>query len=359
MAALTETYVDPVSGNDTTGDGSIGTPWATVQKALDTITRDSTNGDRINVKDSGDDTSSAPLDFTTYGTTLNNNSPLVIQGYTSAAGDGGIGGLSGGGSVSIQNTVNNYVHYFDMHLHNCGSAAVISAATQRYSIFANCEIDNTSGDGINIDINNRVIFCHIHNIGGYGVRCRSDVAFCYLANGTNDFNAAIYIDGTGQLSVFNNVINIDGSSDGIVVFDRTGIISNNSVYSSSGTGTGINCHQGVFVGNVVEGFSGVGGIGLDITAVKPIVRDNYFYNNTTKIGGSSGSAHILWTDSNNTTLGSSPFTNAGAGDFTVTTDVKALGFPVANYPGLSLRSYLDIGALQRKEPGGVLRVQIE
>ena len=48
----------------------------------------------------------------------------------------------------------------------------------------------------------------------------------------------------------------------------------------------------------------------------------------------------------------SPFTNAGADDFTVTTEVKALAYPTANYPSLAVRSYLDIGALQREEAGG-------
>lgn len=34
---------------------------------------------------------------------------------------------------------------------------------------------------------------------------------------------------------------------------------------------------------------------------------------------------------------------------TIDTSVQALGFPTANYNGLSVRNYLDIGALQRQE----------
>ena len=33
----TQYYVDPASGSDSTGDGTIGTPWASVQHAIDNI----------------------------------------------------------------------------------------------------------------------------------------------------------------------------------------------------------------------------------------------------------------------------------------------------------------------------------
>ena len=100
--ALTEYYVAPSSGNDTTGNGlTDGTAWATVQKALDTITAGA-GGDRINVKnDSGtDDVLASALTLATYGAPTN-AAPLVIQGYTTTAGDGGIGGISGNALVPI------------------------------------------------------------------------------------------------------------------------------------------------------------------------------------------------------------------------------------------------------------------
>ena len=94
--ALTNYFVDPAAGSDDTGDGSIGTPWASVQHALDSITRDATNGDQVNIKSGTADVLAATLDLTTYGTPTA-TAPLVLRGYTSAANDGGVGVLSGGG----------------------------------------------------------------------------------------------------------------------------------------------------------------------------------------------------------------------------------------------------------------------
>lgn len=43
MALLSDYYVDGDSGNDTTGDGTIGNPFATVQKSIDTIKTESSS----------------------------------------------------------------------------------------------------------------------------------------------------------------------------------------------------------------------------------------------------------------------------------------------------------------------------
>ena len=198
MGAATEYYVDPTNGNDTTGDGSVGTPWATVQKALNTITQDTTNGDRINLRDTSDDVLSSALSFATYGTP-NVDYPLIIQGYTTSAGDGGIGGISGGGSVAIiDSTSIDAVILIDLHLHNCGSAVVVRL--DNWGTIYNCEVDNTTGDGIECDqylISN----CYVHNVGGRAIEVANGVVYgCYVENGTNDCTAAIQLGPGCRLS---------------------------------------------------------------------------------------------------------------------------------------------------------------
>jgi hypothetical protein len=117
----TDYFVDPNAGDDGTGDGSVGNPWATIQNALDTITRDSTNGDRINVQSTTDDVLGSALSLATYGTPAF-GAPLVFQGYTSSQGDGGVGGISGNNSVHIFNAAGtDHIYFIDMHLHNTGS----------------------------------------------------------------------------------------------------------------------------------------------------------------------------------------------------------------------------------------------
>ena len=128
MGAPTDYFTNFSTGTDDAAAGrgdSAGDPWKTVQHAADTITRDSTNGDRVNVDDTAADTTTAPLDLTTYGSPGNLNTPFIVEGMTDAAGDGGIGDLDGGGSNAIINDANvDAVIFKNMRLHNCGSASV-------------------------------------------------------------------------------------------------------------------------------------------------------------------------------------------------------------------------------------------
>ena len=81
---------DPTDVKCTQAAGTALLPFHTVQGALDLTTRNATDGDRINVKAGTADTLNATLSYTTYGTPVS-GAILIIQGYTSTAGDGGIG----------------------------------------------------------------------------------------------------------------------------------------------------------------------------------------------------------------------------------------------------------------------------
>lgn len=332
--------------------GAVGLPWATVQHALDFTTRDAVNGDRFNVKAGTDDVLAAALSFATYGTpTL--VAPWICQGYTAAAGDGGIGGISGGGNFSIVGgAALDYLGFIDMHLHNSGAAAVIDIDDSCTLI--GCEVDNTSGAGILVDFDGVVINCYVHNCGGYGVDARegSVVAFNTLENGANDFSYAIY--GSGA-AIFFNVIDIDGTTRGIYGWGSSTICFN-SIYSNAGTEDGIfnsgANNSGVILGNIVEGFSGVGGVGINFAEAR-VYGYSAFYNNTANL--SKGDT-ILDLSANDQALTASPFIDAANDDFRVNSSVRGLAYLMDNYPSLSVRSYLDIGALQRAErPGPTLR----
>ena len=188
--ALTETYVDPSIAGDS-GAGTSGDPYGDLQYALNTMTRDGTNGDRINIKAGSDEVLSAALSLATYGTPTN-GARLLFQGYTSTAGDGGIGGISGNGSYSLFSSAPNYVGLIDMHIHNSGSATVMNLNSYCYT--QNCEIDNTTGNGIVTGSNSQIVNCYIHNCGAIGcdtaIGCM--IIGCHFENGTNDFTLWIY-----------------------------------------------------------------------------------------------------------------------------------------------------------------------
>ena len=351
MGAPTETYIDPSIAGDS-GAGTIGDPYGDVQYALNQVTRDATNGDRFNIKSGTDEVLGAALDFSTYGTPTS-DAPWICQGYTSSAGDGGIGGVSGNGSYSvITGDALDYLIFIDMHLHNSGANDVISA--DNWNSFVNCEVDNTSGNGLDLDVNNTVINCHIHNCGGVGVTLgnMSIIAFCTLEDAANVSTSAITLAGWGATAL-GNIIDKGSTGHGINSSSYQTRILNNSIYANGSTGSGITSGgsgtaHGFVLSNIIEGFSGVGGDGIDLSSAVDVLMLGYnaYYNNTTNLSKPAGEVRIDLS-ANDQALGSSAFADAANDDFRVKPSVQGLGYPIGDYPDLSVRSYLDIGALQR------------
>jgi hypothetical protein len=349
MGTPTYYYVDPGGGNDTTGDGSIGTPWATVQHALDNITRDSTNGDQINIKAGTDDVLSAALDYSTYGASTA-AAPLTLRGYTSTANDGGMGGIScGGGSYQVSNA-REYVHFIELDLHN---VATLIINLGRYSVLVNCNLYNSGEDGMWNNQDNVVAGCYFSDIDRFaalvgGIR--------FFSNAIDDTGAKTMTSGfvVGAKSIVENcVFRMSAGADAIKTNGIGSHIVNNSIYTVSGTSSGIyvanSAHTNCSVANnIISGYSGVGGIGIEALAPMAFYGNNKFYNNTTN----ESIGDVDYNAGNNDNLGADPFTDASSEDYTVTSALKALGYPLANYPNLSVRSYTDPGALQRQEPAG-------
>ena len=208
-----------------------------------------------------------------------------------------------------------------------------------------------------IGVGSLVQRCHIHNCGAAGISIESTGAALdnFLKNdGSNDFTVGIDLRGSGSIAE-NNVISVDGSSIGIRAGNNSSqIIKNNSIYSSGGTGDGIvisTSRRDVTVeNNIVEGFSGVGGEGLNLPASTSLILygNNKYYNNATN---ETLTGDIYINLGNNAALGASPFTNPAGDDFSVSTAVKAGAYP-SSFKGSSTNQYLDVGAVQRQEAGG-------
>lgn len=262
MGTPTQIYVDPAINADS-GTGSIGDPYGDLQYALNTATRDATNGDQFNVKAGTTENLSSALSFATYGTPAA-TAPCIIRGYTSAANDGGRGVVSGGGSVACINSGSvNHVKLVDMRFTNTGANAIITLGTN--VLVLNCEVDTSTASGVLLGNNGKVIGSFIHNCGAVGVQVGTIgyIAFNTLRNETNDFSQAIQLNGSGVTAIF-NIIDIDGSSNGVNVGSAIQFVAFNSVYSNGGTGVGIRnattTHTDlVIINNTIEGFSGGGG----------------------------------------------------------------------------------------------------
>jgi len=362
MAAPTETYVDPsIAANS--GAGTIGDPFGDIQHALDTITRDSTNGDRFNIKTGTDELQSASLTLATYGTPAFRE-PLVFRGYTSAAADGGIGGINMQGNNNSIIAATTAVHWHDMHLHNTGTAAVIG--TGQYGTVIGCELNNTSGNGVDVGVNIYAInFNHFHDIGAIGVDCnltdRGLVIGNYFKNdGTNDFIDAIQV--SSGVHVLRNIISIDGSSNGIDTSAAVGTqILFNSILSLSGTGTGILVRASSrtiisVYNNLVEGFSGVGGVGI---LFENDARNAFLYGNNAVFNCTTAysvdTAEVMFLLGDNESLGSTPFAKSGADTFANRfTYFESADVGNVRGGGHPTGARLDKGAVQHADQGGLL-----
>lgn len=366
MGAPSEYYVDPSLGSDT-GDGTVGTPWgratgSVIQYALDTgITRDATNGDRINIKAGTDDVLAANVSFATYGVPTA-SAAVIFQGYTATANDGGIGGIDGNGSFGINSGNTDFMRLVDLHIHNSGAGQLLHLDNDVFVL--NCEFNNsTHATSVSTDDNSQYFGCHFHDIKKVEVLGDSTLANCYFKNdGTSDFTQTINFTG-GIAIAINNIFSLDGGSDAITLSSGACRFIGNSILSSSGTGTGITLastaqnNKNVY-NNMIEGFSGAGGIGIEFnsgTGKYGIYAGNALFNNTTD---EANTVAGMWGfENDNEALGSTPFSKSGADTFAN----RYTYFKPADVGNVYNGAYpsgsnFDKGAVQHDAAGGLIPI---
>jgi hypothetical protein len=325
--AISEIYVDPSIAADS-GTGAISDPFGDLEYAIVQTTFDTTNGTRVNIKAGTEEVLAATLKTSLADTSVSaawitsTAARLVFRGYTAAAGDGGIGSISGGGSVTILTDAagRNYTSFIDLKLHNTGAYA--SIAMNDYCNLIRCEIHNTQG--CYLGDYSRIMGCHIYDTGAPAARVEDYglIAFNVIdtVTGTHTASRAIELYGAGN-TVYRNIIKVDGGTAGILC-NRSSYFLNNSIYSAGGTGSGfsnVGANSGglVVMSNIVEGFSGSGGVGFNFgtsgTSLA-VYSGNSAYNNDTNYV-----APALFTEfddfGDNEALAASPFTDPANMDF--------------------------------------------
>lgn len=359
MGTPTYYYVDPDIETDT-GTGVIGDPYGNLQYALDQVGtspgRDATNGDQFNIQSASDDNLSAILDFGTYGTPTQ-SAPCIIRGYASAANDGdfeagtGIGGIDGqNGDFGI--SALDDVHYVHMHLHNTGTATLVTGNGR----FTQCELDTSTGGGA-FGTDSRMIGCHIHDISGPSIQVRVFLGNFVDNTQTIKFSVNIYNGTAIHARCERNIFVVDSSFSVhvITIQDDSSRYANNSILATgAATGTGISFdndrEQMEVQNNLIEGFSGGGGKGIDGVSRSEgylVFTNNGVANCATDY---PNPADVIY-ESDNESLGSSPFAKSGALTFANrfvyfapldVGNVQGGGFPVG--------SRIDKGAVQHADP---------
>jgi hypothetical protein len=228
--AITQYYVDP-SINANSGTGTIGDPFGDLQYALDTVTRDSTNGDQFNIKSGTAEVLTATLSLTSYGTPAA-NAHLILSGYTSAANDGGIGIIDGAGSYPAL-SMPRHVDVKDLELRNSGSNTIAGGNNKDYNTMTNCIIHENSGATYGV-LNWNLSGCYIYEVGATNGVSGCHAYGCGIFQGTtNTFSDAIYLSGGGYGNVVRDNL-IEGAGTGIYL-NTNGVTQGNAVYNSSTT----------------------------------------------------------------------------------------------------------------------------
>ena len=317
MPALPQYYVDPASGSDISGTGAIGSPWQTLQHALDTITP-ATYGDQINLKSGSSNILSADLSYSTYSPSTYKK--LVVRGYTTTENDGGIGKIDGSASYTVGSLSNTA--FIDLEITNTDPARS-ACSNLDYSQWVNVYA-HTIDNNVLAVVQNRaqVIDCRFENISGSA--CNAFRGFgknLYFKNGsTYSFGTALKLDVEGHLS--NSIFDLDGSSNGIDCVSISHCVMNSTFFGGGGTGTAYNNNSSdtwasMFADNIVAGFSGTGGIGCNNTSYWGLVfRNNSFYDNATDFNDPTTAGESGYRDnSGNESLASSPFALSGNNDY--------------------------------------------
>ena len=315
MTAPNEYYCDPAI-DAASGLGTSGSPWGDIQHALDSITQDTSDGDRLNILAGTDEVLTAALSLASYGAP-SETAPLVIQGYTATEGDGGIGGIDGDATYGMlaDSGIDDIV-FRDMHLHNSGAAKILFF--DNYCKVVNCEINNTSGGGVEGGFGISVYGCHIHDIGGIGVKIDgpAEVSYCYFKNdGGNDMSKCVDFTNVSdsQKTIIGNIVSVDGTTAGFDITGTGGSVCSNSLFTS-GTGVAIDINQsaagrgGGCMNNLLEGWT-TGILGTTISANGAfLIAGNAGYDNGTDF---NLSAEAFLVDDNES-LGASPFDKSGS-----------------------------------------------
>ena len=372
--AITHSYVDYGAGSDATGDGTIGTPWKTLQKAFDTLVRNANDGNQVNLKAGTAHVNAAALDLTTFiaGGALAAVGPLIVRGYTAAANDGGMAEIDCGGATMFAAATYDFVYLIDLEMHTFGNANGVVLDT--HCMLFRCEVHRGASIPSNkflvyIGTGTMVLGCYIHDAGElpsspgaaiYGFSNPAMIVGNYIAN----CNGGIF--GGYGWGIHNNVIYLNSTLGYGIQATYQAIVTGNTIYNAAaGTNYGINIPnsggQLPVLNNIICGFSGAGGEGIN-TANLPLAGYNAFWNNTANYTVSD--QRFVDLTANDVALGADPFTDAASGDFSLTAAAKtalaAKGWPLA-YLGAHANTVpnLNIGPIQMAASsggGGAVRI---
>lgn len=349
------TYYVRTTGNDTTGDGSTGTPWATPGKAVAaglaagdivnigpgtyTLSTSTPNvaGGPVNI--SGESEDSSPIIFQAEDS---NDKPVIDAGVQTGISIFSIGTYGGALRcidlvVDGQDGAGNKGFSLDKTAGSAFRCRAVDCPTGcENGVFVACEADSCGTAGFSLvamALGCVAKNCVVGFAGGYRmVNCVSH------ANTSHGFTLAS-MDGAGYLTYCTAYDN-DGDGFRLEAYCRDSLIANCLAVANVGYGfnrSSASGNGGHWILNCAAGYPNTGG------------NTNGYTSGVTNIGFVS--------------LTADPFVDPAGGNFALNNTagggalLRAAGFPGA-FPGGLTISYPDIGAVQHQDAGGSTTINI-
>jgi hypothetical protein len=343
-------------------NGSSGFPLSLLETALQNSSNDRT---RVNLKNN-----------TTYSVTaaisMASSGGVVIQGYSSAYGDGGRATLSGGtsGASYILLTIGSSLTVRDMIFQNngsTGSANGVATGSSLVVAFENVLFTGMKGAGVLIGSSTEAAFEGCESAGnatGIQTSGTSSLSIWRTSIHHNTSVGITFVGGAGTVLAVSQSVIADNTSHGINITSNSGLLSvSGTVFRANADGIRISgssttaAVSGDVSRNVFASNTGWG-INRNSTArFTGSVRLNAFRSNTS--GETTGLESE--TVSGSITLTADPFVDGANGNFGLNTTAGggaalrgAGGFTLpgaTNYSGSST-DYRDVGAIQHQDSGG-------
>lgn len=367
LAVPAEVYVDPAI-NANSGAGTSGDPYGDLQYALNNINH-AAAGCRINVKaGTAEVVTTNALSLTTYVATngvAGATEPLIIEGYTSTAGDGGIGEIQGTtnslavwGGTDSQDV--DYMTWKNMKLTGA-QASGYAVTVDNHCMFLNVELISNHG-GIDIDqgVVDHCKITYVDSAGVLGAFSAVAVTNSYFVQSSGVLVAAV----SACNPVIGNIFNVRAATDGsigVVMLSTSvnNIVTNNSflanISSGAGSSNGVRVYfpSALIANNYFEGFNSTGDEAIDVSsaAVSAILANNAFFGNTANITDAGLNTITIGSTSS---LGASGVTSASGADFTPTADLKGTGYPTGFLQLSGNATDPNIGAIETTGGGNTI-----
>lgn len=304
-------------------------------------------GNIVYIKKGASAYSTGAIALTAAGT---HASVIRVIGYNSTRGDAPT--IASGNQPILDLGGNNFTSGTLWHWENLTFTTTVANGIQSAASckFINCKATNSSGTAGRAAfrlsaVDSLIINCEASSTNGVAVQCTAQVSIdnCYIhssSTGISTTNAA----GSNIL----NCVIANITSKGLDIISAStsqGIVKYCTFYGAAtptGSSIGIDIVTGtndMRVTNCIF-YGWVKGIQHADVQNSHFSNYNCFYNNTTN--------RTNWLTGPNDVAVDPQFTNAAGNDFSVGTNLKALGSP-ATFGGSNTISYQEIGAVQRKE----------